>query len=84
MIFKTLGFFEIIHLSVEMTNINIWVPLSFSHKFVYFSQMIFRVTLQNLDKIESCVLGAKDININIWVTFKIAQNVFTLPKMLCK
>ena len=75
---------KISHLGVEMTNINIWVPLSFSHKFIYFSQMVFRVTLQNLDKFKFFVLSAKNTNINIWVTSKIAQDVFTLPKILCK
>lgn len=31
---------EISHLSVDMTNIIIWVPLSFSHYYACFSQMV--------------------------------------------
>ena len=33
--------FEIIHLCDEMININIWVPLSLSHNFLYVSHKLF-------------------------------------------
>ena len=30
------------HLGAEVTNINIWVPSSFSHNFLYISQMVYK------------------------------------------
>lgn len=39
-ILKTLQNLEISHLNVERTSINIWVPLSLSHNFLYFSQVV--------------------------------------------
>ena len=78
-VLKYLQIFEISLLSAEMTNINIWVPLSFSHSLLYFSQIIrsgFQSDLENKLKIKNCVFRANDMNINIWVTLKIAQNVF--------
>ena len=42
--------------------------------------MVFKAILKTLQKLEICVLGAKDTNTNSWVTLKIAQNVFILLK----
>ena len=40
----------------------------------------FEGTLTNLQGIEICTYGAKDTNINIWVTLKVAQNIFYFSK----
>ena len=45
-------------------------------------QMIFKMTLKFLNFFEICVLYAKDTNINIWETLKIAQNVIYFLQML--
>ena len=47
-------------------------------------QLVFKVTLKNLEIFEICVLGTKETNINIRVTLKIAQNVSYFSQMLCK
>lgn len=39
--FETSPKIEISHLSVEMINIIIWVPLSMSHNFIHRSQMVY-------------------------------------------
>ena len=46
---KTLQTFEISHLGANTTNINIWILVSFSHNFLYFSQIDPRNTLQGFE-----------------------------------
>ena len=48
---KTLQKFEISHLGANTTNINIWVPLSFSHNSLHFSQNCLQMTLATLSKV---------------------------------
>lgn len=38
--------FEINHLGAQMTNVNIWVPLSFTQILFYFSQVVDKWPLQ--------------------------------------
>ena len=85
-ILKNLQNFEISHLSAKMTNINVWVPLSFSLLSIYFSQMVVggQCDLEKSPRSKICVLGANDTNINIWITSKIAENIFYFSQMLCK
>ena len=53
-----------------MTNINIWVPLSFSHNFLNLSQMVFKVTLRILEKVKICVLIVQDANFKMSLIFQ--------------
>ena len=41
-ILKTLQKFEIIHLCAKVSNTYIWILLSFSHYFRYFSQVVYK------------------------------------------
>ena len=40
-VFKTLQKFEISHLITKMTNINIWITVTFTYDLFYFSQIIY-------------------------------------------
>ena len=58
-ILKNLQNFEINHLGTKMTNVNIWVLVSFSHNLFNFKKILvkwftngFKVTLENLEKLK--------------------------------
>jgi hypothetical protein len=73
-VLKNLKNLEFSHLGAKMTNINVWVALSFSLVSIFFlSQMLiggFQSDLEKSARFKNCVLGANDTNINIWVMLK--------------
>ena len=95
LILKKIQNFEMNHLGGTMTNINLWVPLSFSHNFfIFFSNRLqmalrpqnashgFHKVLKYLQIFEISLLSAKMTNINIWVPLSFSHSFLYFSQII--